>query len=74
MVGASLLKLVKIGFSFSKEEYVILAVAFVTSFIVSLFCIKALVAYVRKHDFSIFGFYRIALALVVSVYFLSTGR
>jgi undecaprenyl-diphosphatase len=74
MVGASLLKLVKIGFSFSKEEYVILAVAFVTSFLVSLFCIKALVAYVRKHDFSIFGFYRIALALVVTVYFLTTGR
>jgi undecaprenyl-diphosphatase len=74
MVGASLLKLLKIGFSFTKAEYVLLAVAFVTSFVVSLFCIKALVAYVRKHDFSIFGFYRIALALVVTVYFLSTGR
>jgi undecaprenyl-diphosphatase len=74
MFGASLLKLVKIGFSFTKEEYVILSVAFVASFLVSLFCIKALVAYVRKHDFSIFGFYRIALALVVTVYFLTTGR
>jgi undecaprenyl-diphosphatase len=74
MVGASLLKLLKIGFSFTSQEYVILTVAFFTSFIVSLFCIKALVAYVRKHDFSIFGFYRIALALVVTVYFLSTGR
>ena len=74
MVGASLLKLFKIGFTFKDSEYVILAVAFLTSFFVSLFCIKALVAYVRKHDFSIFGFYRIALALVVTVYFLTTGR
>ena len=74
MAGASLLKLFKLGFAYSSSEYVILSVGFVSSFIVSLFCIKALVAYVRNHDFSIFGFYRIALAAVVTVYFLSTGR
>ncbi|AEV30951.1 undecaprenyl-diphosphatase UppP [Sphaerochaeta pleomorpha str. Grapes] len=74
MAGASLLKLLKIGFSFTNSEYLILAVGFITSFVVSLFCIKALVAYVRKHDFSIFGFYRIALALVVTIFFLTTGR
>ena len=74
MVGASLLKLFKIGFTVKDSEYVILTVAVLTSFFVSLYCIKALVAYVRKHDFSIFGFYRIALALVVTVYFLTTGR
>ncbi|WP_320130571.1 undecaprenyl-diphosphate phosphatase [uncultured Sphaerochaeta sp.] len=72
MVGASLLKLLKIGFAFTAAEYAILAVGFVTSFIVSLFCIKAMVSYVRNHDFSIFGFYRIALALVVTVFFLTT--
>lgn len=74
MAGASLLKLFKLGFAYSSNEYIILSVGFVSSFLVSLFCIKALVAYVRNHDFSIFGFYRIALAAVVTVYFLSTGR
>ena len=74
MAGASLLKLIKLGFAYSSNEYVILVVGFVSSFIVSLFCIKALVAYVREHDFSVFGFYRIALAVVVTFYFLSTGR
>lgn len=74
MAGASLLKLLKLGFLYTKDEYLLIAVAFVASFVVSLVCIKGLVAYVRKHDFSIFGFYRIALAIVVTIYFISTGR
>jgi len=74
MAGASLLKLYKLGFSYTKDEYLLIAVAFVASFLVSLACIKGLVAYVRKHDFSIFGYYRIVLAVVVTIYFLSTGR
>ncbi|HKL60235.1 MAG TPA: undecaprenyl-diphosphate phosphatase [Sphaerochaeta sp.] len=74
MAGASLLKLLKLGFFYTSDEYLLIAVAFVASFLVSLVCIKGLVAYVRKHDFSIFGFYRIALALVVTIYFLTTGR
>ena len=59
---------------YTKDEYLLIAVAFVASFVVSLVCMKGLVAYVRKHDFSIFGFYRIALAIVVTIYFISTGR
>lgn len=74
MAGASLLKLLKLGFSYSSSEYLLLGIAFVASYVVSLYCIKALVAYVRKHDFSLFGFYRIALALIVSIYFITTGR
>ncbi|MGB4406485.1 MAG: undecaprenyl-diphosphate phosphatase [Sphaerochaeta sp.] len=74
MAGASLLKLLKLGFSYTKEEYLLIAVAFVASFVVSLVCIRGLVAYVRGHDFSIFGVYRIVLAVVVTLYFLSTGR
>ncbi len=74
MVGASLLKLLKLGFHYTRDEYLLIAVAFVASFLVSLVCIKALVAYVRNHDFSIFGLYRIVLAVVVTIYFLSTGR
>lgn len=73
MAGASLLKLLKLGFSYSAQEYVLLAIGFVSSFIVSLFCIKALIAYVRKHDFSVFGIYRIALSIVVVIYFLTMG-
>ncbi len=70
MAGASLLKLLKLGFSYTQDEYRIIAIGFVASFVVSLGCIKALVAYVRRHDFSIFGYYRIALAFVVTIYFL----
>lgn len=74
MVGASALKLLKLGFSFTPFEYLVLGFGMVTSFFVSLVCIKAMVAYVRKHDFSVFGFYRIALAAVVTLFFLTTGR
>jgi undecaprenyl-diphosphatase len=73
MAGASLLKLLKLGFSYSVQEYVLLAIGFVSSFIVSLFCIKVLIAYVRKHDFSVFGIYRIALSIVVVAFFLTVG-
>lgn len=73
MAGASLLKLLKLGISYSREEYLLIIIAFVSSFVVSLVCIKALVAYVRNHDFSVFGIYRIALSIVVTVYFLTMG-
>jgi len=73
MAGASLLKLLKLGFSYSVQEYVLLGIGFVSSFIVSLFCIKVLIAYVRKHDFSVFGIYRIALSIVVVAFFLTVG-
>jgi undecaprenyl-diphosphatase len=73
MAGASLLKLIKLGLSYSREEYLLIAIGSVSSFLVSLLCIKALVAYVRRHDFSAFGFYRIALAVLVTVYFLTWG-
>ncbi len=73
MAGASLLKLIKLGLSYSSEEYLLIGIGFVASFLVSLFCIKALVAYVRRHDFSAFGYYRVALAVLVTVYFLTWG-
>lgn len=70
MAGASLLKLLKLGFSYTLNEWLLISIGFVTSFIVSLGCIKALVNYVRSHDFSVFGIYRIALALVLAAMFL----
>ena len=74
MAGASLLKLakyvLKVGLSFSGLEIGILLVATVTAFIVSMFVIKFLINYIRKHDFKVFGYYRIVLGILVLLYFL----
>ena len=69
MFGASLLKVVKYGFSFSGEEVVILLVGMVTAFIVSLIVIRALMQFIRTHSFKIFGWYRIILGIAVLLYF-----
>ena len=70
MAGASLLKLVKFGFHFTAGELVILLVGCAVAFIVSLYAIKFLMDYVKKHDFKVFGIYRIILGIVVIAYFL----
>ncbi len=69
MFGASLLKVVKFGFGFTSLEAVLLLIGSVVSFAVSFFCLRFLMNYVKKHNFKIFGWYRIALGLVVLVYF-----
>ena len=70
MLGASLLKIVKfIGNPVSGLEIVILLVGMVTAFLVSVIAIRALMNYVRKHNFKVFGYYRIALGLLVLLYF-----
>ena len=69
MAGASLLRLLKSGMNFTSSEWLYLAIGSIVSFLVSLVAIKGLVSYVRRHDFSIFGVYRIILALVVVLYF-----
>lgn len=69
MLGASLLKLVKFGFSFSENELMILAAGMITAFIVSVIVIRFLMGYIKKHDFKVFGWYRIILGIVVLVYF-----
>jgi undecaprenyl-diphosphatase len=73
MIGASLLKLTKLGFGLSGREWTIVAVGTVTAFVVSLGTLQLLVSYVRKHDFSVFGWYRIVLAAVVTVAFAIKG-
>ncbi len=65
MLGASLLKLLKFGLSFTGMEAAILLVGMVTAFVVSLAAIRFLLNYIRKHDFKVFGWYRIALGVVV---------
>lgn len=69
MLGASLLKLVKFGFSFSGNELMILLVGMVTAFVVSVIVIRFLMGYIKKHDFKVFGWYRIVLGIVVLAYF-----
>ena len=73
MLGASALKLVKFlldGASATGTEVMVLLTGCVVSFVVSLAVIKGLMEYVRKHSFSLFGLYRIALGLLVLIYFV----
>lgn len=69
MLGASLLKLLKFGFVFTGMELAILLVGMVTAFVVSVIVIKFLMSFIKKHDFKVFGFYRIVLGVIVLAYF-----
>ena len=69
MFGASLLKLIKFGFSFTAMQVAVLLVGMVVSFAVSIVAIKFLMSYIRKNDFKVFGYYRIVLGIVVLLYF-----
>ena len=70
MFGASLLKILKFGFSFTGTEMMILIVGMVVAFVVSIIAIKFLMGYIKKHDFKAFGWYRIALGILVLGYFI----
>lgn len=69
MAGASLLKIVKYGFNFTGFELAILGTGMVVAFVVSIVIIAFLMNYIRKHDFKVFGVYRIILGILVLVYF-----
>lgn len=69
MFGASLLKVVQFGFSFQPQEIAILIAGMVSAFLVSVLAIKFLMGYIKKHDFKVFGWYRIVLGVIVIVYF-----
>ena len=71
MAGASLLKLIKYGLAFSGMELTLLAVGMVVAFIVSLLVIRFLMSYIKKHDFKIFGYYRIILGIIVLACFFT---
>ena len=70
MLGWSVLKFIKHGFAYTGIEWMIFGIGLVTAFVVSVIAIKFLVGYVKKHDFTVFGVYRIVLGLVVLGYFL----
>ena len=69
MFGLSFIKLLKFGFHYSQAEIVVLLVGVVVAFTVSLFVIKFLMQYIKKHDFKVFGWYRIVLGVIVLIYF-----
>lgn len=69
MFGASLLKLVKFGLAFTGPELAVLLIGMITAFVVSVFVIRFLMDYIKKHDFTVFGWYRIVLGLLVIIYF-----
>lgn len=69
MFGASLLKLVKFGFNFTGTELGILLTGMMVSFVVSVIVIRFLMGYIKKHDFKVFGWYRIILGAIVLLYF-----
>ena len=65
MFGASILKIAKFGLDFSTSEVIILFVGCVIAFVVSLIVIRFLMGYIKKHDFKVFGYYRIILGIFV---------
>lgn len=72
MLGASALKLLKFGLDFSGSEITVLLIGMIVAFAVSLFAIKFLMEYVKKHDFKVFGYYRIGLGALVLLISLLT--
>ena len=70
MFGLSAIKLLKFGFAFTAAELMVLGLGMLVAFLVSVLVIKFLMSYIKKHDFKVFGVYRIILGVIVLLYFL----
>ncbi|MBP1756604.1 MAG: uppP [Firmicutes bacterium] len=73
MFGASLLKVVKFGFHFTNTELAILCTGMLVAFVVSVIAIRFLIGFIKKNDFTAFGWYRIVLGAIVLGYFAFIG-
>lgn len=73
MVGMSLIKIIGFGFDYTNAELITLTVGTVVAFAVSLLVVKFLMNFIKKHNFSLFGYYRIVLAVIVIIYFTVQG-
>lgn len=73
MFGGSALKLMKFGFNFTSGEVMILGIGMLVAYVVSMAVIRFLMGYIKKHDFTVFGWYRIALGILVLVWFGAAG-
>nr|WP_300129348.1 undecaprenyl-diphosphate phosphatase [uncultured Butyricicoccus sp.] len=69
MFGGSAIKILKFGLNFTASQVGILLLGMIVAFLVSIFAIKFLMSYIKKHDFKLFGWYRIVLGILVLVYF-----
>lgn len=69
MFGLSILKIIKFGLAFTSAELAVLILGMAVAFIVSVVVIKFLMNYIKKHNFSLFGWYRIVLGIMVLGYF-----
>ena len=74
MLGGSALKLVKFGFHFTSQELLILVTGMAAAYVVSVIAIKFLMGYIKKHDFKVFGWYRIILGLLILGWFILQCR
>ncbi|MBR5506538.1 MAG: undecaprenyl-diphosphate phosphatase [Clostridia bacterium] len=68
MFGVSFLKIVTNDYIMTSQEWTLLIIAMVVAYVVSIVCVKFLVNYVRRHDFKVFGWYRIVLGIIVLAY------
>ena len=69
MFGASFLKILKFGISMSGGELAVLLTGMLVAFVVSILAIRFLLGYIKKHNFKIFGWYRILVGIILAVYF-----
>lgn len=69
MFGLSILKVLKFGLSFTSAELLVLGIGMSVAFSVSVLVVKFLMSYIKKHDFRVFGWYRIVLGLIALLYF-----
>ncbi len=67
MLGASLLKIIKMQAPFTFSALIILLVGMFVAFIVSVIVIRSFLKYIRKHDFKVFGIYRIILGILILI-------
>lgn len=74
MFGVSLIKIVTNDYIMTSHEWVLLVLAMLVAYGVSIVSLKFLVGYVKKHNFKVFGFYRIALGVIVLLYFTFINR
>lgn len=74
MFGGSAIKILKYSGGFNSAEVALLAIGMIVAFVLSIIAIKFLMSYIKKHDFKVFGWYRIILGIAVIGYFLEIGR
>ena len=71
MFGGSAIKILKYSGGFNSAEVALLAIGMIVAFVLSIIAIKFLMSYIKKHDFKVFGWYRIVLGIAVIGYFLA---